>query len=63
MLSVSTACAFVMCHAVLAMLLTPEGARASWPGSQGLATQGFITVNWSHVQSTINKTLDLNKDG
>lgn len=30
---------------------------------QGLAYTGFITVNWTHVHSTVNNMLDLNKDG
>ncbi|KAG2500305.1 hypothetical protein HYH03_001882 [Edaphochlamys debaryana] len=30
---------------------------------QGLAYTGFITVNWSHVHSTVSQVLDVNKDG
>ncbi|KAG2438179.1 hypothetical protein HXX76_005785 [Chlamydomonas incerta] len=30
---------------------------------QGLAYTGFITVNWTHVHSTVTNVLDVNKDG
>ncbi|PNW70073.1 hypothetical protein CHLRE_17g704600v5 [Chlamydomonas reinhardtii] len=30
---------------------------------QGLAYTGFITVNWTHVHSTVSNVLDVNKDG
>jgi hypothetical protein len=30
---------------------------------QGLAYGGYITVNWSNINKTVNSWLDINKDG